>query len=326
VIYFNNKSSIVGLQGVFLNYVKFDTFSGMNINEILKQKRSLSFEVFPPKDDVPMDGVLASLSRLKRFKPDFISCTYGAGGGRRGRNMELCNAVKAGGQLVMPHFTCIGASHDDVRAAVRDYLALGSENMLALRGDFPPGWEGTRGEFAHADELIAFLSAEFPALCLGAAAYPEKHIMADSLDEDISRLKLKQESGAQFFMTQLCYDVDGFERFLEKCRRAGVSAPFVAGIMPVLGRDSVIRMTLSNGCSIPAPLAAIIGKYEKNAEDFLKAGKEYTVSLVRRFMNTGAAGLHLYTMNKSEALTEILLAADLSNDSGQFSEYSGSPT
>jgi methylenetetrahydrofolate reductase (NADPH) len=294
----------------------------MRITEILKQKRSLSFEVFPPKDDVPMDGVLASLSRLKRFNPDFISCTYGAGGGRRRRNMELCNAVKASGQLVMPHFTCIGASYDDVRVAAGDYLALGSKNMLALRGDYPPGWEGTRGEFAHADELITFLNAEFPGLCLGAAAYPEKHLAAASLDEDISRLKSKQDSGAQFFMTQLCYDIDGFERFLEKCRRAGVNAPVIAGIMPVLSREPVIRMTLSNGCSIPAALAAIMGKYEKNADDFLKAGKEYTSSLVTRFMNTGTAGLHLYTMNKSEALTEILLAAGF----GQFSECPGSVT
>jgi methylenetetrahydrofolate reductase (NADPH) len=283
----------------------------MRITELLKQKRTLSFEVFPPKDDVPMDGVLSALSHLYRFKPDFISCTYGAGGGRRGRNMELCTAVKQSGQVVMPHFTCIGTSRDDVKNAVRDYVDLGSENMLALRGDYPPGWEGTRGDFSHAGELIAFLSAGFPGLCLGAAAYPEKHLAAPSLEADIAHLRSKQDKGAQFFMTQLCYDASGFERFLEKIRKAGVSAPVIAGIMPVLSREPVIRMTLSNGCSIPAELAAIMGKYEKDPAEFTKAGKEFTVSLIRRFTNMDIGGIHLYTMNKWEALTEILLAAGI---------------
>jgi methylenetetrahydrofolate reductase (NADPH) len=279
----------------------------MKITELLKNKRSLSFEVFPPKDEVPMDRVLETLSKLYRFRPDFISCTYGAGGSNKGRNFELCAVVKNSGQELVSHFTCIGSSRDDVRQAVGDFQKLGAENLLALRGDFPPGWEATRGDFSHADELLEFVSAEFPGLCMGAAAYPEKHIAAPSLEEDIARLRRKQDAGARFFMTQLCHDIAAFQRFLEKARSAGISVPIIAGIMPVLNREPVIRMTLANGCSIPVELAAIMGKYEKDPEGFAAAGMEYTASQIHRFMELDIAGIHLYTMNRWEALSKILL-------------------
>jgi methylenetetrahydrofolate reductase (NADPH) len=258
-----------------------------------------------------MDGVLETLSRLYRFKPDFISCTYGAGGGRRGKNMELCRAVTRGGHEALPHFTCVGNTRDDVKQFVTEYLDGGYENLLALRGDLPAGWEGTRGDFSHADGLIAFLGAEFPGLCMGAAAYPEKHLAAPSLEADIARLRSKQDSGAQFCMTQLCYDTSAFERFIAQIRAAGITMPIIAGLMPVLNRESVIRMTLANGCSIPADLSALMGTYEKDPQSFTQAGKEYTAARIRSFMALGINGLHLYTMNKWAALTEILLAAGI---------------
>jgi methylenetetrahydrofolate reductase (NADPH) len=283
----------------------------MKIAELLQQKKTISFEVFPPKDEVPMDGILNTLSRLYRFKPDFISCTYGAGGSRRGRNLEVCDAVHRSGYTVMPHLTCIGHSRDDITAIMQDYIGRGLENLLALRGDLPAGWENAQGDFAHADNLIAFTSVAFPQLCIGAAAYPEKHLTAPSMAEDIAWLRSKQDKGAQFLMTQLCYDLSAFERFLEEIRQAGVTVPVIAGIMPALACDPVIRMTLSNGCSIPAELAALIGKYQKNPADFTKAGMEYTVNLIHRFRTIGINGLHFYNMNKWEKLSEILTAAGI---------------
>ena len=276
---------------------------------MLAQKQTLSFEVFPPKDDMPLDAVMETLSMLNRFRPDFISCTYGAGGSYQRKNLELCEAVKNSGFELVSHYTCIGSNRESVRSAVKEFAGLGVENMLGLRGDFPAGWEGTQGDFAHADELLAFISAEFPGLCLGAAAYPEKHLTAASLEADIACLKSKQDSGAGFLVTQLCYDTAGFERFLEKACAAGINVPIIAGLMPVLAREPVIRMTLSNGCSIPADLACIMGKYSKNTQDFTKAGIDYTTELINRFKKLGIAGLHLYTMNKWEALTQILSAA-----------------
>ena len=281
----------------------------MKIAELLKEKKTISFEVFPPKDEVPMDGILETLSRLYLFKPDFISCTYGAGGSKRGRNLEVCDAVHRSGHTVVPHLTCIGHSRSDIAAIMNDYAGRGLENLLALRGDLPAGWESAQGDFAHADDLIEYTAAAFPQLCIGAAAYPEKHLTAPSIEADIAWLRSKQDKGAQFLMTQLCYDLSAFERFLEDIRKAGVTVPVIAGIMPVLSSDPVIRMTLSNGCSIPAELAVLIGKYQKSSADFTKAGMEYTVNLIHRFQAIGINGLHFYTMNKWEKLTEILKAA-----------------
>jgi len=283
----------------------------VNINSLLSKKQTLSFEVFPPKND-SLDSVAETLSRLCCFTPDFISCTFGAGGGLSRKNLELCEMVKRHGQEPLSHYTCIGSRRQSVREAVREYIGIGVENMLALRGDIPVGGEGGEnapGDFAHANELIAFISAEFPGLCLGAAAYPEKHLTAASLEADIACLRSKQDAGASFFITQLCYDTAACERFLEKARAAGVTAPFIAGIMPALARDPVIRMTLSNGCSIPAELACLMGRYGKTPTDFTKAGIDYTAALITQFRKLDIAGIHLYTMNKWESLSHILMAA-----------------
>ena len=285
----------------------------MKISELLKNKMTISFEVFPPKDEVPMDGILETLSRLCKFRPDFISCTYGAGGTNKGRHTEVCDAVQKSGNIIVPHFSCIGNSRDNIKEILKSHVDKKVENILALRGDIPDGWEGTRGDFSHADNLVSFIKTKFPQLCIAVTAYPEKHIAASSEEADITRLRSKQDKGAEFAMTQICFDIPAFERFKERIRKAGVTIPIVAGIMPVLVRDPVIRMTISNGCSIPADLAAVLGKYQNNSEDFTKAGIEYTVNLIHRYIASGIDGLHLYTLNKWEKLTSILQDAGIKN-------------
>jgi methylenetetrahydrofolate reductase (NADPH) len=285
----------------------------MKIAEILKNKRTFSFEVFPPKDEVSLDGILDTLSHLYEYKPDFISCTYGAAGSKRGRNIEVCEAVKKSGHTVMPHMSCIANSRDDINKLMNTYTDMGFEDVLALRGDFPGGQESTGGDFSHADELIGYLSARFPRFCIAAAAYPEKHLSAPSMQTDITYLRSKQDNGAQFAVTQLCHDVSAFERFLEHIRKAGITIPVIAGIMPVLSCEPIIRMTLFNGCSIPAELAAIIGKYQNDPKSFTQAGMEYTVAQIHRFMATDVNGLHFYTLNKWEKITAIVKAAGIGN-------------
>ena len=285
----------------------------MTIAELLQSKTTLSFEVFPPKNDVPLDKITETIRRLGDFGPDFFSCTFGAGGTDRGRNIEVCDIVGASGNLAMPHLVCVGSSRDDIRKIVRGYRDRNLANILALRGDIPEGREHARGDFAYADELIAFLRAEFPDLCIGAAGYPETHLWADSPEADVAHLKSKQDNGASFVMTQLCYDVDAFERFLERIRAAGVTIPVAAGIMPVLAYDPTIRMTVSNGCSVPAELAALLGRYRNDPDGLARAGIEYTADLIRRFVAAGANGLHLYSMNRWREVAAILGAAGLDN-------------
>lgn len=279
----------------------------MKISDILKTRMSFSFEVFPPKFDKPVEPLLDTLEHLYAFKPDFISCTYGAGGTNKGRNGDICSTIKKRGACeVLTHFTCIGNTRDDIAKYVREYADMGLENMLALRGDLPAGWTGTNGDFAHADELIAFLREQCPDFCIGAACYPEKHIQAVAFANDIAHLRSKMNNGASFLMSQLCYDLTAYERFMERIRKAGITLPVVVGIMPVLVKDGALRMTLNNGCSIPRELASIFGKYGDDPESFRKAGKDYTVQLIYDYMNLGIDGLHIYTLNRWQDVSDIL--------------------
>jgi methylenetetrahydrofolate reductase (NADPH) len=283
----------------------------VKITEILKERKTFSFEVYPPKDNKPLNPLLDIMPNLYRFQPDFISCTYGAGGTNKGRSLEICGAVKNSGHEMMTHFTCIGNTREDIRKYIGEYIDLGIENVLVLRGDLPEGWKNTQGEFLHADELLSFLRLEFPGLCMAAAGYPEKHIMAESFDEDITHLRSKQDNGAHLIMTQLCHDINAYERYIERVRRARVTLPVVVGIMPVLFKDSIIRMTVANGCSIPAELATIIGKYAQDPDSFKKAGKEYSVKQIHRFIAAGIDGLHIYTLNRYEDVSDIVTASGI---------------
>lgn len=287
----------------------------MKLTEVLQSRMSFSFEVFPPKTDAGMEKLRTALQHFYAYKPDFISCTYGAGGGNAGRNLEVCEAIKHDGFTeVMTHFTCIGNTREKITTELNDYLKLGIENILAMRGDLPAGWEGTNGDFSNADGLIRFIKNEFPDFCVAAACYPEKHILAPSFAADIAHLRSKQDSGAEFLCSQLCHDVEAFEAFVYRIREAGIAIPVVLGIMPVLDKDAIIRMTLSNGCSIPGELASIIGKYGEAPEEFKKAGIEYTVEQIYKFMAAGIGGLHLYTLNKWEDVDTIMTAAGIRKD------------
>lgn len=288
----------------------------MKISDILKEKMTFSFEVFPPKEEKPIEPLLETLKRLYGFRPDFISCTYGAGGTNVGRNMEICKEISQSGVTVpLTHFTCIGNTKEGIKKELEDYTRGGVENVLALRGDIPEGWTDTRGDFQHANQLIQFIKESFPNMGIAAAGAPEKHIQCATIEEDIAHIRMKQDAGADYIMTQLCYDLEQFERWVDLLRKAGVILPIIVGIMPVLNKEATIRMTLSmNGCSIPRDLAEIISKYYNNPEEFKKAGKEYTVKLMYRYMNLGVNGLHLYTLNKYDEVAEIIRTAGIRSE------------
>ena len=286
----------------------------MTVPQIMKDRMSFSFEVFPPKEGQPMEPLLSTLDHLYGFNPDFVSCTYGAGGTNAGRNVEICKAIKDSGKAIaVTHFTCIGNSKEEVKQQLDDYLAAGIDHILALRGDLPEGWEGTRGDFKYANELIKFIRAEYgDKFTIAMAGAPEKHIQANSFDEDIAHLRMKQDAGADFIMTQLCFDIDCYMRWVDAIRDAGITIPIDVGVMPVLNKDATIRMALSmNGCSIPRELAEIISRYYNDPDGFKKAGKEYTVKQIYEYINTGIDGLHIYALNKHEDVSDILNAAGI---------------
>ena len=277
----------------------------MHIPELLRQKKTVSFEVFPPKNDKPLEPLMETLENLYGLEPDFLSVTYGAGGSNAGRANAICKSITSSDHTVLAHFTCIGMDEAKARSEIDSFRAAGVQNMLFLRGDLPDGWTGTRGDFENATELIRNLRDAASDMAISAAAYPETHLESD-FAQGIEILKEKQDLGVSFFMTQLCYDVAAFADFLDKARKAGVTAPIVVGIMPVLKPDSAVKMTLSNGCSIPADLARLFGRWEKSPDDFRKAGKEYTAELIERFRDAGADGIHLYTLNKYEDIADLV--------------------
>ena len=284
----------------------------MKIIDRIQSGLTLSFEVFPPKSDKPLEPLLDTLDQLYTLKPDFISCTYGAMGSNKGRNLEVVERIQSGGACeALSHYTCVGNTRADVESALEEYAAIGVENLLALRGDFPAGVAHTNGDFLHANELISFIRERTDRFSLAAACYPEKHLLADSLDTDIESLLKKQDAGASFLMTQLCYSVENYLRFIERARKRGVTLPIVAGVLPLLKKDGLVRMTLSNGCSIPAEVSALVGRYGESEESFRSAGHDFTVSLVQRLIAEGTCGIHLYTLNRFEDVEHLVYDAGI---------------
>lgn len=280
----------------------------MKIIDRIQSGLTLSFEVFPPKSDKPLEPLLDTLEQLYTLSPDFISCTYGAMGSNKGRNLEVVKSIQKSGTCeALSHYTCVGNSKEDVLTALSEYESAGVENLLALRGDFPAGAKQTNGDFSHANELISFIRSQTDRFSLAAACYPEKHLLAPSIDADIDALLLKQDAGAAFLMTQLCYSVENYLRFIDRARKRGVSLPIVAGVLPLLKKDGLVRMTLSNGCSIPAEVAALVGRYGESEESFRAAGHAFTVSLVQRLVQEGASGIHLYTLNRFEDVADLVI-------------------
>lgn len=298
-----------------------------------KKHSALSFEVFPPKTDMGMKRLCGDggiLEQLYRLNPDYISCTYGAGGTNVGKNLEVLDKiVKDGKSVAVTHFTCIGNSRDSIRLQLQTYLEHGIDHMLALRGDLPPGWTGTGGDLNYASELVTFVRREFgDKFTIAVAGSPEGHITCTSLEEDIAFLKKKQDCGADYIMTQLCWDMDQFRRWMDAIRAAGIWVPVDVGIMPILDQAATINMALSrNGCVMPRALCEIISKnwifpnpfvkdpFDANAEqkkaDFRKAGIEYTIRQIGDYLDCGIHGIHLYTLNRYEDVAYIAEEAGL---------------
>ena len=286
----------------------------LNIAEKMRRKTTLSFEVFPPKTEKGMEKLPGVLEELYKWSPDWLSCTYGAGGSDKGYNLEICRAVADSGRTIpVSHYTCIHHSRADIEADIGEYLSLGVDHFLALRGDFVPGEDATHGDFDHADGLIRFLREKFgDRITIACSGIPEGHILSPNMASDTAFLKRKQDAGADFIITQLTFDMEQFARWMDEIRAAGVTLPVAVGVMPVLDRDKCIRHCVSmNGCAIPRSLARHISKYYNDPEGFRDAGMDYTVQQMYEYIQLGVNDLHIYALNQSAAVDEILRRSGL---------------
>ncbi len=296
----------------------------MKLSEAMRNKMLVSFELFPPKTDKGMENLPGTIEHLCKYRPEYISCTYGAGGTNVGKNMDVCKMIQNAGTIPVTHFTCIGNTAEGIKEQLQNYLDNGVDHMLALRGDLPFGWTGTGGDFAYATDLVAYVRKEFgDKIEIAVAGSPEGHITCRSLESDIAVLKQKQDNGADYIMTQLCWDMEQFKRWLDAIRTAGITMPVDVGIMPILDQAATINMALSrNGCVMPRKLCEIISKdwifpnpFDKDPFDaaadekkaaFKEAGIEYTISQIDEYRALGVNGIHLYALNKWKDVSEII--------------------
>ena len=298
--------------------------TAVKLSDMMKKRQLLSFELFPPKTDRGMANLSETIQQLCRYKPEYISVTYGAGGGNVGANRQVCRMVRNAGTVPVTHFTVIRNTKQGIREQLETYLKEGVDHILALRGDFPRGETSTGGDFNYATDLVKFIRDEFgEQFEIAVAGSPEGHISCRSPEADIGVLKMKQDNGADYIMTQLCRDMEQFERWLDKIRKAGVTLPVDVGIMPILDQAATINMALSrNGCVMDRELSRLISKYwifpnpfdkapfddslEQKKADFKKAGIEYTIRQIDKYRSLGVEGIHLYAMNKWKDVSQII--------------------
>lgn len=270
----------------------------MKINELFKNKELVfSFEIFPPKVTSPISTVYKTLEELKDLKPDFISVTYGAGGSlTNNRTTELSSLVKEKyGVESVAHLTCISSTKDEIDIVLDDLKGHGIENILALRGDIPVG-QDPKCEFNYAYELISHIKKRGDFNILGAC-YPEGHVRGRDLKEDMMHLKLKEEMGATHFISQLFFDNNYFYDMLEEKYKLGIKSPIQAGIMPVVNKNQIERISSLCGAHIPEKFIKIMNKYEHDKDALREAGIAYAVEQIVDLVSSGVDGIHLYTMN-----------------------------
>jgi len=270
----------------------------MRIDSILAKKQAFSFEIFPPRGDLPLEHAIDIASQMATQKPDWISVTFSAGGsGNSGNTAAIAERIQCDTNTnALAHLTCLGSTRADVDAYIESLHAGGVQNVLALRGDYAPGREAI--DFAHANDLIAYLKQTAPDLCVGAACYPEGHVEAASLGEDIEYIKAKQDAGADFLVTQLFFDNELFYRFREECVRARIKIPITVGIMPFTSTKQITRMAFTCGASIPAVVIKRLIAAGDDPADQARAGVEFACEQLRDLAANGVDGLHIYSMNK----------------------------
>ncbi len=270
-----------------------------------KNKAVLSFEVFPPKKESPIESVYGKLEEICALAPDFVSVTYGAGGsGGHSRTCEIASRIKnTYGVESMAHLTCVGSNKKLIDFMLGDFQAHGIENILALRGDLAPG-AALSDDFHYASDLAAYIK-EKGGFDICGACYPEVHQEATDEVEDVLNLRKKVDAGATHLISQLFFDNSVFYSFLQRARIAGVNVPIEAGIMPVTNKKQIERMVSMCGASLPSKFAKVMQRYENNPEALRDAGIAYATEQIVDLLANGADGIHLYTMNNPYVATKI---------------------
>jgi methylenetetrahydrofolate reductase (NADPH) len=277
----------------------------MKVSQVYKKKRSLSFEIFPPKKDQELSNIDETLGVLAELNPDFISVTFGAGGSSNcNRTIELAKKIKYEYKIEpVVHLTCLHYDRNEIDSFARVLKAEGIENVLALRGDANPNVPA-KNDFRHSSDLISYLK-DRNDFCFLGACYPECHPESEYRVSDLKGLKTKVDLGAEVLVSQLFFENRIFYDFAERCRIAGIDVPVIPGIMPVINANQIKRMISLCNASFPERFCRIIRKYENNSEALFDAGMSYCLSQIIDLIADGIPGIHLYTMNNPKVARRI---------------------
>lgn len=276
---------------------------------IAAHRPTLSFEFFPPRDDVGFWDLYKTILSLKQLEPTYVSVTYGAGGSTRKKTVDLVTRIKADTNIEpVAHLTCVGATQREIADVADALWSANVRNILALRGDPPAGdayFVQPEGGFAHAADLVAFLKQRHD-FCIAGACHPEKHPEAPDVATDLTHLKAKVDAGCSYLVTQLFFDNNDFYRFREQAEKQGIRVPIIAGIMPILSVKQIKRFTQMCGACIPADLLANIEGVEDDAEAVRQVGTVHALKQCEDLIAQNVAGLHFYTLNRSTATRAIM--------------------
>ena len=279
----------------------------MKINTLFeKEKPTFSLEIFPPKKSLGIEKLYESLDGFSKTNPDFISVTYGAGGGEAGKStMEIASHIKKNyGIEPLAHLSCVNLCKEDAGKMLRSFLEKDIQNVLALRGDLTEE-VALSEDFPHASDLAKFIK-ENSDLNIVGACYPEGHFEAKSLDEDIENLKFKLSNGVTHLITQLFFDNDKFYDFMDRLRKKGINTPVEAGIMPITTTRQIERTVALSGASLPTEFTQMVSRYSQNEEALFHAGIAYAIEQCCELLENGlVSGIHIYTMNNAKVATEV---------------------
>lgn len=280
----------------------------MKIKELIaREGKSISFEFFPPKSKEDEDKLFEAIGKIESLKPTLVSVTYGAGGSTLKKTRHVVKRIKEETHLTpMPHLTCVGQSQEELKTILNDYVGLGIENVLALRGDPPKGTKKfiPKDSLCYAKDVVQ-LAASFNAFSIGVAVYPEGHIEAPSQKEDLFYTKQKIDAGADFAITQMFFENRFFYHFMERAEKVGIRVPIIPGIMPITEILKIKRFSQMCGASLPAFLVRRMEK-ASSPEEARRIGIDFTTSQCEDLWSNGVRYFHFYTLNRSKDVTEIL--------------------
>jgi len=271
----------------------------------MTNSKLFSFEFFPPQTPEGAEKLTAARKQLAMLKPEFFSVTFGAGGSTQDRTLETIRQIHAEGYNAAPHLSCVGSTRENIRSMLFAYRDMGIKRIVALRGDLPSGM-GSIGEFQYANELVSFIRAQTGEhFHIEVAAYPEFHPQARSPREDIANFKRKVQAGADSAITQYFYNPDAYFRFVDECRRMGVTVPIVPGIMPIVRFSQLARFSDACGAEIPRWMRKTLESYADDNISVQNFGLDVVTQLCEKLLAGGAPGLHFYTLNQAGPAQEI---------------------